>query len=323
MSKRSKVWLLCSLAVLTFLWLNNTTLFSSNTGQPVFIAHRGLAQEMHPEHEDYRRCLSRIYSPAHTYIENTIPSIKAAFDLGAAYVEIDVRRTADGQFAVFHDDALGCKTEASGYVSDHSMEELRALDVGFGYVTEDGSYPLRGFGRGLMPTLNEVLTRFPENSFVINIKDDLSSAPESLLQTIDASGATDARRLLIFGGDSTIRAIRERSPKLVTASRQSARRCIRDYVLVGWIGYTPKSCRNTVTGMYANYGWVLWGWPHRFVERMKRADTLVILTHPYQNESIHDLRETPEYARQIPEGYSGGVVTNRIDKIQEWMRLND
>ena len=139
MSKRIKVWLLCSLAALMFLWLNNTTLFSSNIGQPVLIAHRGLAQEFHPEHEDYRRCLSRVYPPAHTYIENTIPSIEAAFDLGAAYVEIDIRRTADGEFAVFHDDTLDCKTEASGYVSDHSMDELRALDLGFGYVTEDDS----------------------------------------------------------------------------------------------------------------------------------------------------------------------------------------
>ncbi len=323
MSKRGKISLLSSLTVLTFLWLNNTSLVSSNDGRPVFIAHRGLAQEMHPEHEDYRRCLSRIRAPEHAYIENTIPSIEAAFELGATFVEIDVRRTADGQFAVFHDDTLSCKTEASGLVSDHSMEELRALDVGFGYVTEDGSYPLRGLGRGLMPTLDEVMERFPDRSFVINVKDDLSSAPEDFLRTIGAPSANDTRRLLIFGGDSTIRSIRELSPMLVTASRESVRRCIRDYTFIGWTGYLPKNCRNTVTGMYANYAWMLWGWPHRFVKRMARVDTLVILTHPYQNESIHDLPETPDYARLIPDGYSGGVITNRIDKIQEWMQLDE
>ena len=323
MSKKQKVWLLAPLAVLMFLWLNNTSLFSSNSGQPVLIAHRGMAQEMYPEHEDYRRCLSRIRVPIHSYIENSIPSIEAAFELGAMYVEIDVRRTADGQFAVFHDDTLDCKTEASGFVSDYSIEELRMLDIGFGYVTEDGRHPLRGFGRGLMPSLKEVLERFPEGSFVINVKDDLSAAPEDFLRVIDESGSSDHRRLLIFGGDSTIRSIRERNPTLVTASRESVRRCIRDYALVGWTGYTPKSCRNTVTGMYGNYGWLLWGWPHRLVERMERANTLMILTHPYQNESIHDLPETPDYAQLIPEGYSGGVVTNRIDKIQEWMRSDD
>ena len=323
MSKRRKVWLLASLAVLAFFWLNNTSLFSRNTGQPILIAHRGLAQETHPEHEDYRRCLSGIHVPAHSYIENSIPSIEAAFELGANYVEIDVRLTADGQFAVFHDDTLDCKTEASGLVSDYSMEELRTLDIGFGYVTEDGRHPLRGMGRGLMPSLEEVLERFPEESFVINVKDDLSAAPEGFLRVIEASAENESRQLLIFGGDSTIRSIRERNSAFVTASRESVRRCMRDYALVGWSGYVPESCRNTVTGMYANYGWLLWGWPHRLVERMERANTLMIVTHPYQSESIHDLPETPDYAQLIPEGYSGGVVTNRIDKIEEWMRSDD
>ena len=55
-------------------------------------------------------------------------------------------------------------------------------------------------------------------------------------------------------------------------------------------------------GMYANYAWVLWGWPHRFVARMRSVDTTVILTHPYQTESIHDLPETSEYAEMIPRG---------------------
>jgi len=320
MSRRRRIWLLCTLAALAFLWLNNTSLFSSDTGEPVFIAHRGLAQEMHPEHENVRTCLSRIRAPAHTYIENTIPSIKAAFDLGATFVEIDVRRTLDGQFAVFHDDILNCKTEAAGLVSDHSMDELRALDVGFGYVTQDGSHPLRGLGHGLMPSLEEVLDHFPTGSFIINVKDDLSSSPEAFLHFIDTPAANVKRRLLIFGGESTARAIREHRPMLVAASRASARHCIRDYVLVGWTGYVPERCRSTVTGMYANYGWLLWGWPHRFVERMARVDTLVLLTHPYQDESVHDLPETSDYARLIPKGYSGGVVTNRIDKIQVWMQ---
>ena len=42
---------------------------------------------------------------------------------------------------------------------------------------------------------------------------------------------------------------------------------------------------------------------------------MVILTHPYQTESIHDLPETPEYAELIPRGYGGAIQTNRIDKI--------
>ncbi len=323
MSRKRKIWLISILAALTFLWFNNTSLFSGSTGQPLFVAHRGVAQQMYPEHEDYRKCLSRIHYPEHSYIENTVPSIEAAFEFGATFVEIDVRRTADGKFVVFHDDVLDCKTEASGRVADYTLHQLRDLDVGYGYVTDDGSHPLRGQGTGLMPSLQEILDRFPTHSFVINVKDDLGTTSDAATRLAAALSSDSKRQLLVIGNDSTVRVMQRTDPSLIAASRGSARRCIRDYTLVGWTGYVPGSCRKTITGMYANLGWVLWGWPHRFVNRMEKAGTIVLLIHPYQRESIHDLPETQEYARQIPQGYSGAVVTNRIDKIRDWMQSED
>lgn len=103
MKRRVRRVLLILAAFLGLVWLNNTSLFSAGDDRPLLIAHRGLAPEMHPEHEDYSACISRIHASEHSYIENTIPSIEAAFDLGADYVEFDVRATADGKFAVFHD----------------------------------------------------------------------------------------------------------------------------------------------------------------------------------------------------------------------------
>ncbi|RZV34520.1 MAG: glycerophosphodiester phosphodiesterase [Chromatiales bacterium] len=319
MKKRYRTWLLTVLVGLTALWLNNTSLFTDGTGQPILIAHRGLAHEMDPEHEDYRSCISRIHNAGHSFIENTMPSIKAAFDLGAAFVEIDVRQTADGQFAVFHDDVLDCKTEAKGLIADRSMKELKTLDVGYGYFTSDGAHPLRGLGVGLMPTLEEVLDHFPTGSFVINVKDNLGPRTAALAQIVEARENNENRELLIFGDNRTVSALRRIRPSLLAISRQSVRTCVRNYMILGWSGHVPDSCRNTATGMYANYAWGLWGWPHRFVDRMERAGTLVILTHPYQTASIHDLPETPSYAKMIPEGYSGAVITNRIDKIEDWL----
>ena len=171
----------------------------------------------------------------------------------------------------------------------------------------------------MMPTLEEILDRFPTRSFIINVKDNLGPQAEAFARIFELRATNDARQLLVFGGGDTVSAIRDASPTLDVASRQSVQRCVTGYMLVGWSGYVPDSCRNTVTGMYADYAWVLWGWPHRFVERMEQAGTVVILTHPRQIESIHDLRETPDYARMIPIGYSGAVVTNRIDKIEQWM----
>ena len=43
----------------------------------------------------------RIYEPEHPFLENTIPSMEAAFEAGADIVELDVQPTTDGEFAAF------------------------------------------------------------------------------------------------------------------------------------------------------------------------------------------------------------------------------
>ena len=318
--KRPLRFVLLFLSAFTVLvWLNNTSMFSQGSGEPIFIAHRGLASVMHPEHEDYFVCLSRVHTSEHGYIENTIPSIDAAFNFGADYVELDIRSTADAQFAVFHDDVVDCKTESKGRLADYSMAELKTLDVGYGYYTDDGEHPLRGTGVGQMPSLDEVLNHFPTQGFLINVKNNDRGEAARLASFLDARGPDDVGRLVVFGGSDAVEAIREASPAVRAISRATAKTCLRDYMIIGWTGYVPNACRNTVTGMYANYAWVLWGWPHRFVARMRDANTMVILTHPYQTESIHSLPETPAYAEMIPREYGGAINTNRIDKIQDWL----
>ena len=74
----------------------------------------------------------RIYPPTHTYIENTISSMQAAFDAGAQIVEIDIHPTIDGQFAVFHDWMLDCRTNGKGRTRDFAMADLKKLDLGYG-----------------------------------------------------------------------------------------------------------------------------------------------------------------------------------------------
>lgn len=81
-----------------------------NNGDTYVIAHRG----------------------AHDGIpENTLPAYKEAIELGADFVEVDIRTTKDGKFVSVHNRTLERYTEeATGKVSDYTLEELRALDVG-------------------------------------------------------------------------------------------------------------------------------------------------------------------------------------------------
>ena len=98
--------------------------------------------------------------------------MQVAFDLGADIVEFDVRLTKDHQLAVFHDFTVEHRTDGTGNVSDNTLEELQALDVGYGYTADGGeTYPFRGQGVGMLPSIDEVFEAFPNGEFLIHIKD--------------------------------------------------------------------------------------------------------------------------------------------------------
>src|SRR5262245_33987805 len=59
--------------------------------------------------------------------ENTLEAYAAAMDYGADGCEVDVRRTADGVFVMFHDDMLDHLTDGFGEVEDLSYTDLLAL----------------------------------------------------------------------------------------------------------------------------------------------------------------------------------------------------
>ncbi|HVY41745.1 MAG TPA: glycerophosphodiester phosphodiesterase family protein [Hyphomicrobiaceae bacterium] len=104
------------LLISAFAFLNNTTLLTApGSGTPKLLAHRGLAQTFSSADLTADTCTAaRIHPPEHPYIENTLVSMRAAFTLGAEIVELDIHPTTDGQFAVFHDWTVDCRTNGKG-----------------------------------------------------------------------------------------------------------------------------------------------------------------------------------------------------------------
>src|SRR3989338_7242597 len=137
------------------------------------VAHRGLHQIYNLGSFSRVKCKAdRIEDAGHSFIENTLSSIRAAFDMGASVVEIDIRRTQDQQLVLFHDENLGCKTDGNGRVRDRTLQEIKKFDAGYYYTFNGGkTYPLRGLGVGKIPTFEEVLLEFPEGRFLIDHKD--------------------------------------------------------------------------------------------------------------------------------------------------------
>lgn len=61
--------------------------------------------------------------------ENTLDAVRACIAFGVDMVELDVRRTADGQLVLMHDETLDRMTDGQGPVSARTLAETRALKV--------------------------------------------------------------------------------------------------------------------------------------------------------------------------------------------------
>ena len=74
--------------------------------------------------------------------ENTLASIQKGIALGVDFVEIDIRRTADGMLVALHDETVNRTTNGKGRVDRLSLREVKKFDAGDGEC---------------IPTLEEVL----------------------------------------------------------------------------------------------------------------------------------------------------------------------
>jgi glycerophosphoryl diester phosphodiesterase len=62
--------------------------------------------------------------------ENTLAAIQKGIALGADFVEIDVRRTADGVLVVLHDETVNRTTDGKGRVDRLSLQEVTKFNAG-------------------------------------------------------------------------------------------------------------------------------------------------------------------------------------------------
>lgn len=304
------VGLVSALAVVA---LFNASCWSSYRHRPMLLAHRGIAQSLHAS-KDRDTCTASIDPPVHGLLENTIASMQAAFDAGADVVEFDVHPTTDGQFAVFHDWTLDCKTEGHGPTRDHSMAELEALDIGYGYTADGGkTFPFRGKGVGLMPTLDDVLSAFPDKHLLINVKSNDPAEGELLAARLSRLPPERMEQLISYGGDRPMRVLRERLPTLRVTSRESESTCVKRYLAIGWTSAIPDACRRSMLVIPIHIAPWLWGWPNLFLERMNNVGTQVFVSGPDTTDATGI--DTEQLLQRLPKDFSGGIWTNRIDRL--------
>jgi len=65
------------------------------------------------------------------YLENSLLGLKETFKRGVKYAEIDISKTKDGKYILFHDEsAIQRTTNKQGRIHDFTLAELRQMDAG-------------------------------------------------------------------------------------------------------------------------------------------------------------------------------------------------
>lgn len=134
----------------------------------IFIAHRG-ASNIAPE--------------------NTLKAFKKAIDLGADYIEFDVRESKDGEIVIIHDANVFRTTHKFGFVKQMSLEKIKRLNAGNGEI---------------IPTLEEILV---ETKGKINYMCELKvkNISGKVINILKNHNALDSTILISFKHDELLK----------------------------------------------------------------------------------------------------------------------
>jgi len=137
---------------------------------------------------------ARAYEP-----ENTLRSFRKALELGVNAVELDVRRTKDGELVVIHDNKVDRTTNGRGLVNELTLEEIEKLDAGKGEK---------------IPTLEEAL-EFLDKKVKILIELKEVGFEDKVLEIVKNKGLEDNVIIISFH-EEALRRIRELNNKVET-----------------------------------------------------------------------------------------------------------
>ncbi|MEP9389284.1 glycerophosphodiester phosphodiesterase family protein [Mesorhizobium sp. KR9-304] len=105
------------------------------------------------------------------YPENSIAAVLNSIDLGVEMVELDIQKSSDGEFVVFHDSWLDRSSTCEGELARRTLAELkecRLVVAGTGASTDEP-----------IPTLRELLDVTKDRIFVnIDNKLDIEALPD-------------------------------------------------------------------------------------------------------------------------------------------------
>ncbi len=309
-----------AIAFLVLSFTNASWIAPNPSGAPKQIAHRAVGPELLglTSYFDSGCKGAAISQPYHRHAPNTIPAILRADRLGAWHVEVDPQLTSDGEVVLLGSGNLGCLTEASGSTENATLEQIRALDPGYGYRFEaEGGvqFPLRGTGLTI-PTLGEAARTIPRQArLMVDLGEDNEALVDAVATALDTINRDPvAKGDGFYGSPEQIDRIRARYPGVWAIVPEQARQCTADYRLTGWTGIVPSSCEQGTMLIGIEDQGFLWGWPNRLIARMAGPGVEIIMEGPDDGRALpdHDVRgiTLPEQLTKVPASFNGFIWTD-------------
>lgn len=295
--------------------LNASWIAGTPPGRLLVIGNRGVTQAPRPGASG--PCAgAEILPPEARFIENTVPALRQVRNLGGDGVAVDVRRTADGRMVAFRDETLDCRTNGSGRVADTPFAALRRLDAGYRYTPDGGrSFPLRGRGVGLIPSVSDILYELRGRPILFVVHDRDPAAADALAAEFRTARAAIGDSHVFVGAEPVLARIRALAPAAFTSGRDAADRCLSGYRRTGWLGIVPESCRGTAVPVQPGPNWTLWGWPYRFLSRLHGAGGRAILLDAVAADgTLRGLSRT-EQIPEVPDGFRGYLLIEDMPRV--------
>jgi glycerophosphoryl diester phosphodiesterase len=307
MSKGRIALLILAVIAVALSLFNASWLAGAPPGRMVLIANRGIT---HPLREGAAGpCAAVQIRPTEAqFIENTPASLRRALTVGAMGVAVDLRRTADNRMVAFRDETLDCRTDGTGPLAARTLAELKRLDAGYRYTSDGTTFPMRGWGRGAIPTAEELLYALPTGPVVFMMRGNEAADADALAAEFDRAGlAIDDARFGFIGAEPVLARLRTLAPKAWTYNRATGDACLSGYRATGWLGLVPDECRDATVSVVPGANLTLWGWPFRFLNRLSGVGGRAILAESHDDAGLPVGLASTDRIQDIPMGFTGFV----------------
>ena len=136
---------------------------------------------------------------------NTIEAMVRSLDAGADILDVDLRMTSDGVIVARHDRDVASTTDGTGLVDEMTWAELQQLDAAAAWTGVPFDRPVR------VPSIEQVLVRFPGVTFSLEIKQQASPMGAVLCEVLAETDSIE-RVYLSSNDDDALYAAREACP---------------------------------------------------------------------------------------------------------------